>query len=275
MASRYTIIQYVPDPIADERINVGVLVFDDHLAKVQFLQNWQRVKDFGGSDIRFLRDFEKQMNHAVSQGLLFPGDFLNGLPGVDRVQKVAQRWMNSIQFTEPHASLKSIDLLLQDTVQKYLIEPIEPQQKVRGRQEAISLAKKTFTEVITRKLGRAEVSHLLHSKHKIQGHHLPNTVDISVVNGRPHFAAQAISFEVRTTEQLINSIGFLVRDIKESLPNFPLAIMTLPPKEDQADYQSKFREYTKVSILYRDLGATILEENALSDWVEAQLPLVS
>ena len=48
MPSRYSIIQYVPNPIADERIHIGVLAFDENLVKVSFLKNWQRVKDFGG-----------------------------------------------------------------------------------------------------------------------------------------------------------------------------------------------------------------------------------
>ncbi|MGL4618228.1 MAG: DUF3037 domain-containing protein [Chroococcidiopsis sp.] len=29
MASRYSIVQYVPNPITDERINIGVVAFDD------------------------------------------------------------------------------------------------------------------------------------------------------------------------------------------------------------------------------------------------------
>ena len=57
MPSRYSIIQYVPNPIADERINIGVLAFDENLVKVSFLKNWQRVKDFGGENIDFLQDF--------------------------------------------------------------------------------------------------------------------------------------------------------------------------------------------------------------------------
>ncbi|MBD2294685.1 DUF3037 domain-containing protein [Anabaena sphaerica FACHB-251] len=28
MASKYSVIQYVPDPIADQRINIGVIAFD-------------------------------------------------------------------------------------------------------------------------------------------------------------------------------------------------------------------------------------------------------
>lgn len=274
MASRYSIIQYIPDPIADERINVGVLVFDENVVKVQFLQNWRRVKDFSLGDIDFLHDFEKEMNQATAKGLLFPGDRPTDEPNHERLQRVAESWMNSIQFTEPHASLKPIDKLFGDTIKKYLVEPIQPQKILRDRKKAISLTKKTFKDVITKRLGEKEVEHLLHSKHKIQGHHLPHTLDISVVNGRPHFAAQAISFEVRMTEQLINSVGFLVSDIKEQQPDFPIAIMTLPPQESQQNYRSKLKEYKETSAIYADLGATILGENNLADWVERKLELV-
>jgi len=39
MASYYSIIQYVPNPIANERINIGVLIFDEKEIKVNFLEN--------------------------------------------------------------------------------------------------------------------------------------------------------------------------------------------------------------------------------------------
>jgi hypothetical protein len=75
-------------------------------------------------DITFLRDFESQMQNAVSQGLLFPGDPLLDQPRQDRLQRVSENWMNSIQFTEPNFSLKSVDKLLEDSIKKYLIEPL-------------------------------------------------------------------------------------------------------------------------------------------------------
>ena len=124
MASYYSIIQYVPNPIANERINIGVLIFDDKEIKVKFLKNWNRVKNFCMGDITFLRDFESQMQKAVSQGLLFPGDPLLDQPRQDRLQRVSESWMNSIQFTEPNFSLKSVDKLLEDSIKKYLIEPV-------------------------------------------------------------------------------------------------------------------------------------------------------
>lgn len=123
MASYYSIIQYVPNPIANERINIGVLIFDDKEIKVKFLKNWNRVKNFCMGDITFLRDFESQMQNAVSQGLLFPGDSLLDQPRQERLQRVSESWMNSVQFTEPNFSLKPVDKLLEDSIKKYLIEP--------------------------------------------------------------------------------------------------------------------------------------------------------
>lgn len=123
MASYYSIIQYVPNPIANERINIGVIIFDDKEIKVKFLKNWNRVKNFCMGDITFLRDFESQMQNAVSQGLLFPGDSLLDQPRQERLQRVSESWMNSVQFTEPNFSLKPVDKLLEDSIKKYLIEP--------------------------------------------------------------------------------------------------------------------------------------------------------
>jgi Protein of unknown function (DUF3037) len=36
MASKYSVIQYVPDPIADERINIGVIAFDNQNIRTLF-----------------------------------------------------------------------------------------------------------------------------------------------------------------------------------------------------------------------------------------------
>jgi hypothetical protein len=50
MTSWYSVIQYVPDPIAGELINIGLLVSDEQEVQVHFLQNWERVRCFGMSE---------------------------------------------------------------------------------------------------------------------------------------------------------------------------------------------------------------------------------
>jgi hypothetical protein len=39
-------------------------------------------------------------------------------PRQERLQRVSESWMNSIQFTKPHFSLKPVDKLLEDSIQK-------------------------------------------------------------------------------------------------------------------------------------------------------------
>ena len=44
-----SIIQYVPDAVTNERINIGVLVLHEGRVKSLFLHNWNRVKQFAGA----------------------------------------------------------------------------------------------------------------------------------------------------------------------------------------------------------------------------------
>src|ERR1700737_3502926 len=109
MASYYSIVQYLPDPTIDERINVGVIAFDERNVRVKFLDNWKRVRHFGGRDISFLLDFAKSVQQTASIQMQLP-DFAN-MESLDRsfIHKMADNWINSIQVTQPRASLLSAD----------------------------------------------------------------------------------------------------------------------------------------------------------------------
>ncbi len=122
MVSRYSVIQYVPDPIANERINIGVVAFDNNTVLTKFVKKWERVRNFGGEEISFLKDFAHRMENGAKDGLLFPGDEPNGVPNQERLLKIAQGWMNSIQFTEPRGSLNTVNDLLEDIASTYLHE---------------------------------------------------------------------------------------------------------------------------------------------------------
>lgn len=126
MASRYSVIQYVPNPITEDRINIGVIVSDEQDVRVRCLQNWERVRCFGMSeDIDLLKNFAHKMQEATKERLLFPGDHPSDLPIHERFVNLAHGWMNGIQFTEPCDSLVSVDQLLEDMAQTYLLEPLQ------------------------------------------------------------------------------------------------------------------------------------------------------
>jgi Protein of unknown function (DUF3037) len=126
MASRYSVIQYVPNPITEDRINIGVIVSDEQDVRVRFLQNWERVRCFGMSeDIDLLKNFAHKMQEATKERLLFPCDHPSDLPVHERFVNLAHGWMNGIQFTEFCGSQASVDQLLEDMTQTYLLEPLQ------------------------------------------------------------------------------------------------------------------------------------------------------
>lgn len=265
MVSRYSIVQYVPNPIADERINIGVLAFDDDRVCVRFLSHWERVKRFGMEDIHFLKDFASRMEDAAADGLLFPGDSPNETPKQERLIRVAQNWFNSIQLTEPRGSLDDVDSLLADIADTCLLEPPE-KPKPRDRAFAVQMTRRKIRNILG---DRAK--DLVKNNYSLSGHFEKHEFDVVVANGQPYFAAQGISFEVRVKETLQDSISWKISDVKKCHPDFPLAIVTLPPNPNNYAYKMLEEKYKYITSMYSDLGADILTEDNMGPWVKDHL----
>ncbi|MDB9511888.1 DUF3037 domain-containing protein [Kamptonema animale CS-326] len=293
MASRYSIVQYVPNPIADERINIGVVAFDDHHVRVQFLNNWSRVQTFGREDIHFLRDFAKQMNKAAGEGLLFPGDRPDDTPKHERLTKIARDWINSIQFTEPRGSLENVDSLLEDIAQTYLVNLVsekEPRgslenvdslledtaqtylvdlvsEKIkRNRQDAARITNSLIRKTILSYNDRPALKEMLKNDFLVRGSHKEHKFDVVMANGQPYFAAHGISFEVQSPESIKDSISWMISDVKESNYKLPIGIVALPPKQESPDYKKLNEMYQKTTSTYRSLGAEVLQEDEVQPW---------
>ena len=106
MPSYYCVVRYVPDPIKEEQINIGVIVFGYGCVRTRFTTNWQRVYNFGDNDIGFLKDFVSQAARLTER----------------RIREIADRWINTIQLTQPRASELTLEALLKDVAQRYLGE---------------------------------------------------------------------------------------------------------------------------------------------------------
>jgi hypothetical protein len=267
VVSRYSIIQYVPNPVADERINIGVLAFDDDIVRVRFLSKWERVRCFNvNEDISSLKEFSLRMQKAAQQGLLFPGDQSNGVPKHEKLVEVSRGWMNSIQFTEPRGSLEDVDILLNDIAQTCLLEPVAKKTRLRDRQAAAQVATSQIRRVLQQRYGDDKARELLRMDYPLQGGHMSHKFDVTVANGRPFFSAHGISFEVQTQEQTVSSLAFMIIDIKESKPEFPLAVIALPPKQESPDRDRLEKVYEQTKITYEQLGAKVLQEEQLESW---------
>jgi len=127
MPSYYSIIRYVPDPISEECINVGVAVFGGPTPLVRFISDWTRARRFGGENTEFLERFAKQVS-GKQLGIFAD----SGTWDEAGLRAVLGRWHNSIQFTPPRASLKEPAALLEDISGAFLRD-ITPPTSVLGR----------------------------------------------------------------------------------------------------------------------------------------------
>jgi Protein of unknown function (DUF3037) len=66
MPGYYSVVQYLPDPVTDERVNIGVITYGDGGIRCRFLRTWTRVRMFGGEDVSFLREFAAGVTQATA-----------------------------------------------------------------------------------------------------------------------------------------------------------------------------------------------------------------
>jgi hypothetical protein len=97
MLSFYSVVQYVPDVLADERINVGVVAWGDGRVRVRWLRDWERVRLFAGHDVSNLaRDLAREGAGWTEE----------------QVVRQAGRSGSVVQFTGPRPSIRNPDQVL-------------------------------------------------------------------------------------------------------------------------------------------------------------------
>jgi hypothetical protein len=145
MISHYSVVQYVPSPLADERINIGVIAWDEARLSAKFLSNWKRVQSFGHEDIGYVREFVGRATAALNSGA--SPDMFKTAPVLDvsQLEKMIGTWHHSIQFTSPRASTKTPEALVADVGPMFLPLPPADHHMPRSRRTAAKIAAKAAT----------------------------------------------------------------------------------------------------------------------------------
>ena len=272
MSSRYSIIQYVPNPIADERINIGIVAFNDRLVKARFIKSWKRIRCFASNekDIDYLQEFQTKVEKLASLGLLFTDNVTDRDNNLTRLTKISESWGNSIQLTTPKGSLEDPETLLTQISKDLLIEPYAAKTSAsRDRQAAVRLVRSKVKKVLD-KFGK-EAKEYYKKDHLLKGSLGNNKFDVAVANGKTFFAAQSISFEVQTSEQTIASTSWIVSDVKKIQPNTPLGVVVLLPHQESPHFERVQKIYQDARKKFVFLGAEIVEEKDIESWTYDRL----
>jgi hypothetical protein len=257
--SFYSVVRYVPDPVADERINVGVVVHGEGRVLTRFVNRWARVKGFGGEDLGFLKDFAAELDRAQRE--MF-GTEQPWTP--EALAKFSKRWTHSIQMTEPRASLKPPADLLNEVASLFLREAA-PRQRARDKRVAVSAGIEFLDSAIKRRF-QAAPADLLRRRYEVPGKFDKHRFDIAAVNGKLYFAAEGLSFENADSATLrgeVDALAWAVDDVLKKSQALPIAVLALPPMGGSS------RTYTNAKRTFRGLGASFIAEKQLGAWARS------
>lgn len=107
-SSYYCVVEYWPDTLAGERVNIGIVAFNTKLRRAvsRFLKDWSRVERFAlGQDIAFLREFVAREQPRLT---------------ISRIKKM-RGWSNAIQLTRPRHGFGTPSQLLRELAPLFLV----------------------------------------------------------------------------------------------------------------------------------------------------------
>jgi hypothetical protein len=267
MTSHYTIAQYVPDPTADERMNIGVIVWEDGRVYSDFILDFARARSFGGKDITFLKDFAGYVRNLTNEKRDHYAEF-----SPDRIGKLINSWTDSIQFTEPRGSTKSATELIEELPSRFLrrIQHLSPSivKITRTRAQAVRAAYKSVRDAVKAQ-APDKARHLVQKNLSLPGKFNRHVFDIGLVNGHPFAAVNAISFGLTNRGQLqkeIDATAWIFDDVRMKTADLPLAVYIAHAPQDD---DSLFDETAKT---FRGLKAKVISQDRdMMRWAATQV----
>lgn len=262
MNSYYCVVRYVPDPVRDEALNIGVIAFDETTVSTRFIQHWSRARSFGDGEIGFLQDFARQMSSAqTGRQLRLPGLGEKVEISAEGIRTIASRWTNTIQLTTPRASTLAPEALADDMAFR-MLRGRAPRavRRHRDRRTVTASTYRRVSSVFEEQMGPRGVD-LLRRHVPVKGAVDDHTVDLVGKNGKLLFLAQSLapmpSDSRLQTQQEIDAMAWVIDDIAK-LQVVPVVVVTA----DGASPASA-RSARKV---FGALGAEVIPEAEVVDW---------
>jgi Protein of unknown function (DUF3037) len=253
MATFYTVIQFVPDPVADERVNAGVAVFGEGRILVRFVENWGRLRRFGNKDVTFLKQFARDLGTRIHDGTVTES----------LLREMAASWKNAIQFTPPRGSLLSLEQLLEDAEGRFLANDHAVGSRPLTRRYMKKLAFDTTCLAFLQR-GGEEARRLVKRDFQISGAITNHPFSLAIANGQPLVAAEVFSFvgsSERSQEKDVMATAFAFEDVRRKHAGLYLAALVVVGEETPP----MFQEATKV---FGGLGVRVVPKDRVDEWTD-------
>lgn len=259
MGSKFIVIQFVPDPVADERLNAGVIAFDESIIRVKFTGNWSRLKKFSSADLDFFKEFARDLEARVE-----PLCTANPLTHAE-LDFMVRKWCSLIQFTPPRGSLLAVDDLLAYAFKRFMTSETAGQKRSNLRSALKQHAKSALKKSIDLHCG---VHGTLKTPKSIsvEGELASYDFQVGIVNARPRLVAEAFSFADGQHANLareIRATAWAFNDIRRHSGQGTPRLSVLVDKRDES-----LAEFTQARHFFESLNVEMIDDNQIEDWAD-------
>ena len=270
MPTLYSVVQYVPDPLTGERINIGIVALGAAHLAAKFVTDWSRVECFaGGRDISFLHEIAAQVVDADPDQLGIGQ--ISGFEelSADLLFTLSKRWHNSVQFTPPAPSMSDPETLLEKLAPRFLrtvgASRFERREHHRTRSTAARIAQRSLEKAL--QLTQLEAT--VHKRADISGRLETYRFDAVAEHVSPLAVTHGLSFEGVDEEETIRTVdafGQAIRDVREAHPHLPIGVVALVRQGVRAP-----QAYSRAIRIFENYGAAVLHEDEVVGWAEHEL----
>lgn len=253
MPTYYTVVRYLPSALAEEFVNVGVVVFGDGAIRSRFLSSLKPIRSFAGQKLPGVDALRELLERDTLRE--------------EGLRQIMREWCGSVQFSEPRASLMPAEALLERLAKTFLYRD-EPEQerrfvdKRKVKREAFSTVRNALMERIPLKAEK-----LLKMDETVRGELRERTFDLVVKNGAPIYAAQAFSFWVDDAERVLREVEiatFEFEDVRKKQKDLPVAAIILAPVVETEPYDAALRTL-------RSRGVKIVQSEEAAAWAKSDV----
>lgn len=254
MPAFYSVIKYVPNPVADESINVGVVAFSGDEVSLRFTSDWARARQLSNRDPSILKQTVADLTSELKNGRL----------SEPTIRRYAETWHNQIQWSEPRPSLNGVDELVEEVATVYLPKFERKPPRRLGKRRAVKIAIDELTRQLTMKFHapRSKARRLIRTDHVATGKLEQHELDVAIVNGILKTGAFALSFASTNRQQLkrdMDALAFGVEDVRRANKGVPLYVLGYTEDTDS-------EEVRRAQVLFRQLNSTFIPDSKIPAW---------
>ena len=253
MTNYYSVVQLVPDPITDERINIAVIVFSENgEVRFELTNQWNRVRSFWGHDTHSL--------HKLTN------DFLKSNLNLEQVKSQPLDLSSSIQVTAPRNSERNTDELLLWLSDRMLAQRPSG-HRLLTKSGVAAETRRSFKSAIKQHIKANDSTLRVESGFEVSGLKRTHHTDVSLHNGKAIVATRALSFLGSSRTILAKDVElcfWALEDIRSNNSGIQLAVIVAP-----ADVGPMANQYSDATHLYASQHVPVIPIDEVHQWADS------